>query len=124
MTLTFGHLVQISLQGACCFMGRRVLNREQTTNTILEEVKRLFYRTDVSQVRNDIERIIGSTVQLETNKGRHKSIISKGVVSNVYPSIFTIRLGGGTSPTRHLSFSYTDVLTNTVEITLCEDTPA
>ena len=83
----------------------------------------MFNRNDVTHVRNDIQRIIGSTVQLETNKGRHKSVISKGVVSNVYPSIFTVKLEGAASQ-RSMSFSYTDVLTNTVEITLCEDEPA
>jgi len=83
----------------------------------------LFDRTDVSQVRSDIQRIIGSTVELETNKGRHKSVIRRGIVSNAYPSIFTIKLNSG-SNSRNLSFSYTDVLTNTVEITLCEETPA
>ena len=81
----------------------------------------MFDRTDVSQVRNDIRRIIGSTVQLETNKGRLKAEISRGIVSNVYPSIFIIQLSGGASPARNLSFSYTDVLTNAVEITLCEE---
>ena len=80
----------------------------------------MFDRTDVFHVRNDIQRIIGSKVRLETNKGRHKSVINKGVVSNVYPSIFTVQLSDGTEPSRKLSFSYTDVLTNTVEITLCD----
>ena len=84
----------------------------------------MFNRTDVSHVRSDIERIIGSTVQLETNKGRHKSSISRGIVSNVYPSIFTVRLNDGPGSSRNMSFSYTDVLTNTVEITLCEELPA
>ena len=84
----------------------------------------MFNRADVSHVRNDIERIIGSTVQLETNKGRHKSVISKGVVSNVYPSIFTVQLHETSGTSRNMSFSYTDVLTNTVEITLCEEVPA
>ena len=84
----------------------------------------MFNRTDVSHVRSDIERIIGSTVQLETNKGRHKSVISTGVVSNVYPSIFTVRLNEVSGTSRNMSFSYTDVLTNTVEITLCEELPA
>jgi uncharacterized protein Veg len=78
----------------------------------------LFDRTDVFHVKNDIQNIIGSKVQLETNKGRHKSVISRGVIANVYPSIFTIQLNEGPDPTRKLSFSYTDVLTNTVEITL------
>ena len=80
----------------------------------------MFDRKDVNNVRNDIQKIIGSTVQLETNKGRHKAVISKGIVSNVYPSIFTILLSESRDPTRKMSFSYTDVLTNTVEITLCE----
>ncbi|MCL2356097.1 MAG: Veg family protein [Defluviitaleaceae bacterium] len=80
----------------------------------------MFDRTDVFHVRNDIQRNIGSKVRLETNKGRHKSVISKGVISNVYPSIFTVQLNDGPGPSRKLSFSYTDVLTNAVEITLCE----
>ena len=81
----------------------------------------MFDRTDVSHVRNDIQKIIGSTVRLETNKGRHKSVIRQGVVSNVYPSIFTVALSDGRSYSRNMSFSYTDVLTNAVEITLCEE---
>lgn len=80
----------------------------------------MFERSDVAHVRSDIQKIIGSTVKLETNKGRHKSVVNTGVVSNVYPSIFTIQLSGGSDASRKLSFSYTDVLTNAVEITLCE----
>ena len=80
----------------------------------------MFDKNDVFHVRSDIQRIIGSKVRLETNKGRHKSVVSKGVVSNVYPSIFTVQLSDDEGPARKLSFSYTDVLTNTVEITLCD----
>jgi uncharacterized protein Veg len=83
-------------------------------------VKHLFDRSDVFHVRNDIQRIIGSKVKLETNKGRQKSVINRGIVSNVYPSIFTVQICEGLDASRKLSFSYTDVLTNTVEITLCD----
>ena len=86
----------------------------------MREVNILFDKNDVFHVRMDIQRIIGSKVKLETNKGRHKSVVSKGIISNVYPSIFTIQLNEGPDPSRKLSFSYTDVLTNAVEITLCE----
>jgi len=82
-------------------------------------VTALFERSDVLHVRNDIQKIIGSRVRLETNKGRHKSVVNQGIISNVYPSIFTVQLEGSET-SRKLSFSYTDVLTNTVEITLCE----
>lgn len=80
----------------------------------------MFDKNDVFHVRTDIQKIIGSKVRLETNKGRHKSVVSRGIVSNVYPSIFTVQLSEGPDPSRKLSFSYTDVLTNAVEITLCE----
>ena len=88
--------------------------------TAAGEVKRLFDRTDVTHVRNDIQRIVGSKVRLETNKGRHKSVVSNGIISDAYPSIFTVQLSEGPDKSRKLSFSYTDVLTNTVEITLCD----
>ena len=80
----------------------------------------LFERSDVMHVRKDIQRIIGSKVRLETNKGRHKSVTTKGIVSNVYPSIFTVQLSDSSGADRKLSFSYTDVLTNAVEITLVD----
>ena len=83
-------------------------------------MKHLYDRNDVFHVRSDIQRIIGSKVRLETNKGRHKSVVDRGVIANVYPSIFTVQLSDGPDPSRKLSFSYTDVLTNAVEITLCD----
>ena len=80
----------------------------------------MYDRSDVFHVRSDIQRIIGSKVRLETNKGRHKSVVDRGVIECVYPSIFTVQLSDGPDPSRKLSFSYTDVLTNAVEITLCD----
>ncbi|MDR3240136.1 MAG: Veg family protein [Clostridiales bacterium] len=80
----------------------------------------MFDKSDVVHVKKDIERRIGSRVILETNKGRHKSVINEGVIANVYPSIFTIQLAENDGGMRKLSFSYTDVLTNSVEITLAE----
>ena len=80
----------------------------------------MYLRQDVSFVRRDIERFLGSKVILESNKGKNKSIVNEGIIANVYPSIFTVQLFDGKEPSRKLSFSYTDVLTNTVEITLCE----
>lgn len=80
----------------------------------------MYIRKDVFLVKQSIQKFIGSKVKLESNKGRHKSTVNEGVISNVYPSIFTIQLFEGGFPSRKLSFSYTDVLTNSVEITLCD----
>lgn len=83
-------------------------------------MKHLFDKTDVFHVRSDIQRNIGSKVRLETNKGRYRAVVSRGVISNVYPNIFTVQLSNDSDHSRKLSFSYTDVLTSAVEITLCD----
>lgn len=80
----------------------------------------MFIRNDVFNVRKSVERIVGSKVKLESNKGRHKTIIKEGVIENAYPSIFIIQLYEGLKPSGKVSYSYTDVLTKAVSITLCD----
>lgn len=75
---------------------------------------------NISQIKNDIKRSIGSKVKLEASKGRNKTTVDEGIIESVYPSIFTIQLLDGSAPSRKVSYSYTDILTHSVEITLCE----
>ena len=77
----------------------------------------MYMRNDVTQVRQNISQHIGSKVMLETNKGRQKSSVASGIIENAYPSIFTILLDGS-GPSRTVSYSYTDILTKSVEITV------
>ncbi len=83
-------------------------------------VNAMYHKQDMAGIRNNIKQCLGSRVRLESNKGKHHSTVNVGVIASVYPSIFTVQLFDGIAPTRLLSFSYTDVLTNAVEITLCE----
>lgn len=78
----------------------------------------MYVKNDISQVKRDISRFIGSRVKLESNKGRHKAIITQGTIENVYPSIFTISLDSEELTKRTVSYSYTDVLTRAIEITV------
>ena len=80
----------------------------------------MYIQNNVSRVRSDISRFIGSKVKLESNKGRSKAIVTEGVLENTYPSIFTIRLDDTEEKTRTVSFSYTEILTRTVELTVFE----
>jgi uncharacterized protein Veg len=80
----------------------------------------MIEKKDLFQLRADITKRIGSKVKLETNKRHNKSTVSEGVIANAYPSIFTIELNEGTSVLRTVSYSYTDILTNSVAITLCD----
>lgn len=78
-------------------------------------------RSDLIQIRKDIESYVGVKVQLKANRGRKKSFIKEGVVEKAYPSIFIVRFENDFEATRRVSYSYTDVLTKAVELIACED---
>jgi len=73
---------------------------------------------DISQVRNSIEKHIGSKIKLEANKKKQKASVSEGVIENTYPSIFIVQLYEGAAPSRRVSFSYADILTKEIKLTL------
>lgn len=77
-------------------------------------------KQDIHQIKRNIKSFIGSKVKLEAAKGRNKTTVDEGIIENVYPSIFIIQLYEGSEPSRKVSYSYTDILTHSVEITLCE----
>ena len=68
---------------------------------------------NVSNVIDEIERLKGSNISMEVNKGRKKIEKYQGFIENVYPSIFTVNIGEGKNP---LSYSYTEVLCGDVII--------
>jgi uncharacterized protein Veg len=78
-------------------------------------------KSDLLQIKKDIEMCIGERVQLKANKGRKKSFIKEGVVENTYPSIFIVKFENEFETTRRVSYSYTDVLTKAVELVVCKD---
>ena len=54
--------------------------------------------------------------------GRHRYNVSEGIISETYPSIFTIKVEDEESKNprdKFVSYSYTDVLTKDVQLTIC-----
>lgn len=76
-------------------------------------------QSDVVRVRNAVSHHIGSKVRIRSNKGRHKVDVTEGVIKQTYPSIFLIEVKNDIEETMQtVSFSYTDVLTNDVQMML------
>ncbi|AEF16217.1 MULTISPECIES: Veg family protein [Thermoanaerobacterium] len=74
-------------------------------------------RLALHEIKKKLDDHVGSRVRLKTNGGRKKTIIREGFLEKTYPSIFIIVIDGhGT--TRRVSYSYSDILTDTVELTL------
>jgi uncharacterized protein Veg len=71
----------------------------------------------MQQVRKDVESYIGEEINIRSNIGRNKKINKRGVIDSAYSNLFIVKEPEGT---RKLSYSYADVLMNSLEITKVE----
>lgn len=71
-------------------------------------------------IKQDIETFVGNRVKLRSFKGRNKVVEKEGVLERTYPNIFIVKLEEKRLQ-RRVSFSYTDVLTESVELTVCHE---
>lgn len=76
---------------------------------------------DLSQIKKDIETCIGERVQLIANGGRKKAFIKEGVLEKSYPSIFVVKFEDDNEASRRVTYSYTDILTKAVQLTVFKD---
>ncbi len=67
------------------------------------------------EIRKKLESHLGEKIKLRANRGRRKTYEKEGVLESIYPSIFIVRVDENNYFQR-LSFSYADVLTETVEL--------
>lgn len=75
----------------------------------------------LQEIRKNVEEYVGQRVVLKANKGRKRTIVREGILENTYPSIFIVRIDGQFKDhVRRVSYSYSDILTETVEITVCD----
>ncbi len=77
----------------------------------------------IESIREEMKSMVGSRVKLRTNRGRNRIVENEGILDSLYPNIFVIRLHGRQAE-RCVSYSYTDILTSTVELQLCEQVDA
>jgi uncharacterized protein Veg len=78
----------------------------------------LATKETLSIIKKNVQDCIGEKVILKTNKGRKKVLVKEGVLEEVYSNIFIVRINNGLESERTVSYSYSDVLTETVEIKL------
>lgn len=72
----------------------------------------------LSEIKQDLESFVGNRIRLKANRGRNKVIERVGILEQTYPNIFIVKLDEKRAE-RRVSYSYTDVLTETVELTVC-----
>lgn len=87
----------------------------------LKEGDYLIKKNSLTVIRENVENYVGEKVRLKANKGRKKTTIREGILENAYPSIFVVKIDGGYNSVRRVSYSYSDILTETVEVTVCSE---
>lgn len=73
----------------------------------------------LDKIKRDVENIVGRRVRLKANKGRKKTFVKEGILEQTYPSIFVVKFENDQNSVRRVSYSYSDILTETVELTVC-----
>lgn len=86
----------------------------------MRKVILLATKETIQEIKRTVERCVGQKVTLKTNKGRKKVQVREGVLEEVYPNVFIVRLDEGLKSERMVSFSYSDILTETVELSVSE----
>lgn len=67
------------------------------------------------EIKDELETHVGESVVVVAQAGRKKITTKIGVLAETYPSLFIVELENDTF--ERVSYSYTDVLTNNIDIT-------
>ena len=78
-------------------------------------IANMVSKESLQKIKQDIDNYIGQRVCVKANIGRNKFEEKEGIISETYPNIFSV-LDSKTS--NNLCYSYTDLLTNTLELSL------
>ena len=80
-------------------------------------------RSDISRVKDTIEKNIGNRVKITVKKGRKRVTIRYGTIKAVYPHTFNVLLENISvfaETQRAVSLNYADILTGQLSLTLTE----
>ena len=78
----------------------------------------------LADIKKSLDAHLGKRLQLKANGGRKKTVECEGVLSDTYHAVFVIELKEKDNACKRVSYSYTDILTEAVEITFLDDAVA
>ena len=73
------------------------------------------------EIKQGLESHIGKPLRLKANGGRRKTIERCGILAETYPSVFIVELDQDENAFERVSYSYADILTETVELSFQDD---
>jgi len=74
----------------------------------------------IERVKKLVEECVGQKIKFKLKKGKKAAVITEGVITDVYPSVFTVQFESK-GLKRIVSFNYIDIVTNNVEFFKCDE---
>lgn len=78
----------------------------------------------IENIRKCMETKVGRKVRITTKEGRQNYVVRRGIIEKTYPSVFVVTFDGRdeSCEKNRISFSYTDLLTHNIEMTVFNPT--
>lgn len=73
----------------------------------------MICRSDIANLKTDIGEMIGKKVIVKGSLGRSKFFEKEATIEKAYPNIFVVKYDDNE---RNVTYSYTDILTKTVQV--------
>ena len=73
----------------------------------------MIFRSDITNLKSDIFEKVGQKIIVKGSLGRSRTFEKEATLEKAYPNIFVVRYEEND---RNVTYSYTDVLTRTVEV--------
>ncbi|MFC4355818.1 biofilm formation stimulator Veg [Chryseomicrobium palamuruense] len=75
----------------------------------------------LADIKKSLDCHLGKRLQLRANGGRKKTVERAGILRETYHAVFVIDLDQEENSFERVSYSYADVLTEAVEISIYDD---
>ena len=76
--------------------------------------------TTLTAIKKDLEGRLGCKIKLIAQTGRKRQTERNGILTETYPSVFVVDLDQDENSFERVSYSYSDILTHTVEVEFVE----
>lgn len=73
----------------------------------------MICKTDISNLKTDILEKVGQKIIVKGSLGRSRTFEKEATIEKAYPNIFVVKYEENN---RNVTYSYTDILTRTVEV--------
>jgi len=70
----------------------------------------------IDSIKEQLDENLGNEIKVVAQTGRKKTTERKGILSDTYPAVFVVELDQEDNSFERVSYSYTDVLTNSVDV--------